>query len=109
MNLGKVIFKTFDEEYEYFILEAEPQSVWTEAERQKWDLIVCTVCGSALKKKSGGGFRMKEFERSVFESGRVLIYGAEVPTFFMNEAVKDLLAKAEPKGMTFQKVGSFTS
>jgi hypothetical protein len=54
VNQGRVIFKTFDKEYEYFILQAEPQSVWTEAERQKWDLIVCTVCGSALRKKSGG-------------------------------------------------------
>jgi len=63
----------------------------------------------SFKKEEWGTFRMKEFERSAFESGRVLIYGAEVPAFFMNEAVKDLLAEAEPKGMTFQRVGSFTS
>ncbi|HTI70780.1 MAG TPA: hypothetical protein VMF06_12495 [Candidatus Limnocylindria bacterium] len=105
---GKVILRNKITHYEYAVLQPKPKLLWTEAERQKWNLTVCQVCGSALKKKSGGTFLPKEFERSIFETGRVLVYGAEVPQFHLNEMTKALIESAQPKGLEFYKEGNFS-
>jgi hypothetical protein len=104
---GKTVLKNKITNYEFAVLEPDPRHVWTDAERQKWQFEECGVCGSVGNAKTGGTFRPKEFERSVFESGRVLVYGIEVPRFYMNEATKALLASAAPKGLEFHMVGSF--
>ncbi|HTI70777.1 MAG TPA: hypothetical protein VMF06_12480 [Candidatus Limnocylindria bacterium] len=105
---GKVILRNKVTNYEYAVLEPEPRLVWTEAERQQWELKVCEICGSITKGKTGGTFKQKEFERSIFETGKVLVYGAEVPQFHLNEMMKALIESAEPKGLKFYKEGRFT-
>jgi hypothetical protein len=42
---GKAVLRSKTRNYEYAVLEPEPRLLWTEAERRKWDLKVCEVCG----------------------------------------------------------------
>jgi hypothetical protein len=109
IRTGVVRFGVSDEDgfCEYFVLENEAKLVWDESERNKYGISVCAQCGAVVKRVSKGTFRMKRFQKEIFESGYVVERGLESPGFFINQALCDKLTVLNIKGACFKKVGDW--
>lgn len=109
VQTGPVVFATGEKEFaEYRVLEVEPQPVWTEGERKKYQVSLCSVCGSSLKGSLRGTFKKKEFSGAVFRSDScVLVRGIEENGTYINQALYERLAEAKLTGVSFKEAGEW--
>lgn len=91
----------------YRVLELEPQPVWTNAEREKYQVVTCPLCGVTLKKAVGGTFKMKEFIPELFNQGCALVRGCESNGHYLNETLREQFSRANVTGVSFVRAGEW--
>ena len=108
LPMGTVSFQTAEKQFGgYRVLELESQPVWTEAERRKYQVTFCSVCGSSLKGVSRGTFAPKEFDGAIFRDGYVMVRGLEGNGIYVNQALAERLQEAKLTGVSFKRAGSW--
>jgi hypothetical protein len=105
---GRIVFKTGEETFgDYRVLEIEPQLIWSEAERKKYRVKVCDVCGYITKNMGRDTYKTRQFDSAVFGNGPTIVRGRESAGFYINQSLYERIVHEKLTGVSFKKAGEY--